>query len=404
MPHNLCTVSLFSGVGGLDFGFEAAGFETAVAVELDAIACRTMRLNRPSWTVIEGDIHEVTSEQILKKIGADVGDVGMLIGGPPCQPFSKSGYWFQGGTRRLDDPRADTLTAYLRVLRDIQPKAFLLENVFGLVYRGKDEGLRHLIDGIKQINAEVGTNYKVNWKALNAAHYGVPQARERVFLIGSRDGRDFRFPEPTHCRPEEVDLLSDREPYRTAWDAIGDLPENPNEISIAMTGKWADLLPSIPEGQNYLWHTNRLGGLNLFGWRTRYWSFLLKLAKDQPSWTIQAQPGSSIGPFHWKNRKLSKHEMCRLQTFPDGLEFDCGRTDVQKMLGNAVPSLLAEVLAREIRAQLLDDPIGKLPLELLPPRREPVPPPEKVAEVPEKYLDLVGDHADHPGTKRVAAE
>ncbi len=207
----------------------------------------------------------------------------------------------------------------------------------------------------------------------------------------------------THCQPDEIGLFKDLEPYRTAWDAIGDLPEHPNEASIAMTGKWADLLPSIPEGQNYLWHTNRLGGINLFGWRTRYWSFMLKLAKDQPSWTIQAQPGSSIGPFHWKNRKLSAQEMCRLQTFPDGLEFDCGRTDIQKMLGNAVPSLLAEVLAREIRCQLLDDPAKDLPLSLMPQIRLPVPAPEPVSRVPEKYLSLVGNHADHPGTKKVAA-
>lgn len=402
--HNLRTVSLFSGVGGLDFGFEAAGFETSVAIELDAVACRTMRLNRPAWTVIESDIHEVPSSQILRDAKVGVGELDMLIGGPPCQPFSKSGYWFQGGTRRLDDPRADTLTAYLRVLRDLQPRAFLLENVHGLVYRGKDEGLRHLIEGVDRINEEVGTSYKVNWKALNAAHYGVPQTRERVFLIGSRDGRDFRFPDQTHCRSDQIDLLSDREPFRTAWDAIGDLPEHPNEGSLAMTGKWADLLPSIPEGQNYLWHTNRLGGLNIFGWRTRYWSFLLKLAKDQPSWTIQAQPGSAIGPFHWKNRKLSTQELCRLQTFPDGLVFECGRTDVQKMLGNAVPSLLSEVLAREIRDQLLDDPLIGHPLSLMPQKREPVPAPEPVRAVPEKYLDLIGDHADHPGKKKVAAE
>jgi DNA (cytosine-5)-methyltransferase 1 len=404
LSHNLCTVSLFSGVGGLDFGFEAAGFDTRVAVELDSVACRTMRLNRPEWRVVEGDIHEVSSDQILETARLEVGQADILIGGPPCQPFSKSGYWFQGGTRRLDDPRADTLTAYLRVLRDLQPRAFLLENVYGLVYRGKDEGLRHLIEGIERINDEVGTNYKVNWKALNAAHYGVPQSRERVFLIGSRDGKDFRFPAASHCRADEVDLLDDREPFRTAWDAIGDLPEFPNEASISMTGKWADLLPSIPEGQNYLWHTNRLGGLNLFGWRTRYWSFLLKLAKDRPSWTIQAQPGSSIGPFHWKNRKLSTQEMCRLQTFPDGLEFDCGRTNVQKMLGNAVPSLLAEVLAREIRVQLLDaEPLKSAPT-LLPPKLTPVPDPEPMGKVPQKYLELLGDHADHPGKRKVVAD
>ncbi|MBO6897261.1 MAG: DNA cytosine methyltransferase [Shimia sp.] len=95
--------------------------------------------------------------------------------------------------------------------------------------------------------------------------------------------------------------------------------------------------------------------------------------------------------------------MCRLQTFPDGLEFDCGRTNIQKMLGNAVPSLLAEVLAREIRCQLLDNPAQDQPLSLMPQKRIPVPAPEPVLGVPEKYLSLVGDHADHPGTKKVAA-
>jgi DNA (cytosine-5)-methyltransferase 1 len=389
----LNAISLFTGVGGLDFGFEAAGFRTAVALELDRVACSTIRLNR-DWPLIEADINDVPSEELLAAASLEPGEADVLIGGPPCQPFSKSGYWSRGDALRLDDPRADTLCAYLRVLRDTRPKAFLLENVGGLAYRGKDEGLRHILDGVDQINREAGTDYLVTWAKLNAADFGVPQFRERVFLIGSRDGREFQMPKPTHG--EDPDLLG-TEIYRTAWDAIGDLPASPNDPGLAMGGKWADLLPSIPEGENYLWHTNRGGGEQLFGWRTRYWSFLLKLAKDRPSWTIQAQPGSAIGPFHWRNRKLSAAELCRLQTFPDGLVFDCGRTDVQKMLGNAVPSLLAEVLAHEIKRQLLDVKTRRRPLKLMPPRREPVPPQERVAPIPRRYLDLVADHADHPG-------
>lgn len=394
-------ISLYTGIGGLDFGFEAAGFDTVAAVELDGASCRTVRLNRPEWGLIEDDIHNVSSEAILEKAGLRSGEADVLIGGPPCQPFSKSSYWVNGDALRLDDPRADTLTAYLRVLRDTRPKAFLLENVYGLVYKGKDEGLRHLLDGIAQINREAGANYTVSWKMLNAAHYGVPQSRERVFLIGSRDGARFQFPAATHCAPEEANLLETREPYRTAWDAIGDLPRQPNEPSLDVGGKWGDLLPTIPEGQNYLWHTNRGGGSRLFGWRTRYWSFLLKLAKDQPSWTIQAQPGSAIGPFHWASRKLTVREMCRLQTFPEGLVFACGRTDVQRMLGNAVPSLLGEVLAREIRRQLLGHDFASPALRLLPPVRRPVPKAERLAPLPEKYRTLIADHADHPGEGRL---
>lgn len=401
--RKLTAISLYTGVGGLDFGFEAAGFETVAAVELDAVACRTVRLNRRGWGLLEGDIHAISSAKILETAGLAPGEADVLIGGPPCQPFSKSSYWMTGDALRLDDPRADTLTGYLRVLRDTQPKAFLLENVYGLVYKDKDEGLRHLLEGIEGINRATGSRYTVAWKMLNSAHYGVPQARERVFLVGSRDGAPFRFPAATHGEPGSLELFDTREPYRTAWDAIGDLPRMPNEPSLTVGGKWGELLPTIPEGQNYLWHTNRGGGAQLFGWRTRYWSFLLKLAKNQPSWTIQAQPGSAIGPFHWCNRKLSNREMCRIQTFPDDLAFDCGRTDVQKMLGNAVPSLLAEVMAREIRRQLLDDRRDPGPLKLLAPVRQPVPSPEPLAPLPAAYRSLIADHADHPGERRLQA-
>lgn len=396
----LKTISLFSGIGGLDFGFEAAGFETRVALELDRTSCRTMRLNR-DWAIIEDDINKVASADVLAAGKLKVGEADMLIGGPPCQPFSKAGYWARGDALRLDDPRADTLTGYLRILRDTQPRAFLLENVYGLAYAGKDEGLRYILDGIEQINRETGSRYRVSWRVVNCAEYGVPQVRERVFLVGSREGREFRFPETTHAKQNaiESDLFREKEPFRTAWDALGDLPRpDAAELeSLRPGGKWGDLLTSIPEGENYLWHTDRSGGLPLFGWRTRYWSFLLKLSKRLPSWTVQAQPGSAIGPFHWDSRRLTFAELCRLQTFPDGLSVDCGRTEMQRMLGNAVPSLIAEVLAREIRRQLLDAPTrGKL--KLLPPRCEKVPPPVKLAPVPDKYHEYIGVHKAHPGT------
>jgi DNA (cytosine-5)-methyltransferase 1 len=162
--------------------------------------------------------------------------------------------------------------------------------------------------------------------------------------------------------------------------------------------KWADLLASVPEGRNYLWHTPRGGGEPLFGWRTRYWNFMLKLAKDQPSWTIQAQPGPATGPFHWRNRKLSAAELGRLQTLPDNLRYDCSRGEIQRLVGNAVPSALAEIIAREIGAQLLRCPYRSASLSLLPPARGAPPRAERVASVPRKYLPLSGNHADHPGT------
>lgn len=395
----LKAISLYTGVGGIDFGLEAAGINTAVAVEMDAACCRTLRLNR-RWPVIEDRIESVSSAEILRKAGLRKREADLLVGGPPCQPFSKSSYWVNGDSRRLNDPRSNTLGEYLRVLKDTLPRAFLLENVAGLAFTGKSEGLSLLLAGIKKINADAKTKYSVECKVVNAADYGVPQTRERVFLIGSREGIQFDFPKPTFSPLGDATL--GLQPYRNAWDAIGDLPTRPAESGIEVNGRWGELLPSIPEGSNYLWHTSRNGGLPLFGWRTRYWSFLLKLAKNRPSWTIQAQPGPYIGPFHWNNRRLSTHEMCRLQTFPDGLRFDCSRNEVQKMLGNAVPSLLIEVLARTIRKQLLGSPT-RGELKLLPPVRKRMPGPEPVTPVPQQFMSMAGDHADHPGTGKGAA-
>ncbi len=113
--NRLTAISLFTGVGGLDFGFEAAGFRTAVAVEMDPAACRTIRMNR-RWPVLESRIQDVSSRELLKVATLKVGEPDILIGGPPCQPFSKSGYWKSGDALRLKDPRADTLGEFLRVL------------------------------------------------------------------------------------------------------------------------------------------------------------------------------------------------------------------------------------------------------------------------------------------------
>ena len=403
-------VSLYTGAGGLDLGLEAAGFETRVAVEQDADCVATVKANR-DWPVIEKDIHDVSSEDILEVAGKRPGDIDLLAGGPPCQPFSKSGYWADGDAGRLDDPRATTLEAYLRVLRDIRPQVFLLENVAGLAYKSKDEGVRLLRETVSSINKEIGTEYTFRMSLLNAADYGVPQERKRVFIIGERSGGSFDFPAPTHQRLDRGsahqpgsggDLqqleLEDLQPAVTAWDALGDLPEPENVDDLAMTGKWADLLPPIPEGCNYQFHTPRGDGLPLFGWRKRYWSFMLKLAKRFPSWTIQAQPGSAVGPFHWDDRWLSPRELCRLQTFPDNYTIKGSQRSAQKQLGNAVPSALAEVLGMEIRAQLLGEGSEVIhSATLVPDLNRPIPGPESPQSVPDKYKHRIDDHEPHPG-------
>lgn len=382
-------ISLFSGAGGLDYGFEAAGFETAVALEIDGDCCETLRRSR-SWPIIERDIAQVSTGELLGRAHARrCSDDLVLLGGPPCQPFSKSGWWASGDSRRLTDPRASTLDGYLRVLEEALPAAFLLENVEGLAYRGKNEGLELLLSRIGAINCRQGTRYEPMVLRVNAADYGVPQLRARVLLVGLRDGGRFRMPPTTHG--DGLGL----EPYHTAWDAIGGLA--PGNEDVTLRGKWAELLPSIPEGHNYLYHTDRMGGLPLFGWRRRYWSFLLKLAKRRPSWTIQAQPGPATGPFHWENRQLTIRELCRLQTFPDDVEIVGNRWSAVRQVGNAVPSLLGEIIARAMLQQLFGVKASAPPL-LMPRRQVPVPPEGEPEPVPERYLRLVGKHAAHPGT------
>ena len=391
----LRTISLFTGAGGLDLGFEAAGFETAVALEMDSRCVQTLRANR-FWPVIDRDIFDVPTAELLDVGGLIVGTADVLIGGPPCQPFSKSGFWARGEARRLNDPRAGTLGAYMRVLEEALPRSFLLENVEGLGFRGKDEGLKLITSELERINATHGTFYTASIAVLNAADFGVPQLRRRVFLIGARDGARFDFPVASHVDPTLASPFDNRPRYRSAWDALHDVKVN--DRSLAPSGKWAALLPSIPEGQNYLWHTARGGGEPLFGWRRRYWSFLLKLAKAQPAWTLQAQPGPATGPFHWKSRRLSMREMARLQTFPDNFEVVGTVSDAQRQLGNAVPSLLAEVLARALAMQLLNCTVDQDQLKLALPPAPPAPEPEQVTDVPAAYLGLRGPHDAHPGT------
>lgn len=382
----------------MDFGFEAAGFETAVALEMDADCCRTLRQNR-SWPLMETDVFAVTTGQILATAGLRPTEVALLIGGPPCQPFSKSGYWAKGDSARLNDPRANTLKAYLDVLEKALPTAFVLENVSGLAFTGKDEGLNLLLKEIAAINRRTGSQYRPAWRILKAAEYGVPQLRERLFLVAARDGRDFDFPAPEFGRLEdESTLLAPRRGYRTCWDALGDLTTDADGDDLTVRGKWADLLPSIPEGQNYLWHTERGGGEPLFGWRRRYWNFLLKLAKDRPSWTIQAQPGPSTGPFHWDSRRLSRRELCRLQTFPDDVRICGPYLEAHRQIGNAVPSLLAEVVGRAVRRQFFGlRPVSASPV-LLPPVRPGCPDPVSTGRVPRRLLSLRNSETAHPGT------
>lgn len=390
-------LSLFTGAGGLDLGLAAAGFEVRLCVEVDDDCRKTLATNRPEWLLSHpGDAHALSPKDALRQAGLRRGELTLLAGGPPCQPFSKSSYWARGDARRLADPRAATLVTYLDFVEAALPQIFLLENVKGLIFNGKDEGLQLLRQRLSRINKKHGVAYEPSVVSINCADFGVPQMRERIFIIAERHGRSFTPPNQTHCSAEQAQN-GELEQYRTTWDAIGDLDDERWPNHLAPRGKWADLLPSIPEGENYLWHTPRSRGKSLFGWRTRYWSFLLKLAKNRPSWTIQASPGPATGPFHWRNRHLSIREICRLQTFPDSYKISGEYRSCQRQVGNAVPPAIGEMLGREVRRQLL----GEKPHRrnsFIPAIRNVCPMPEPIQPVPRKYLKLCGNHDDHPGT------
>lgn len=396
-------LSLFTGAGGLDIGLERAGFRMAGCVEADRDCQATLRANRRAWRQLEvGDIHAHRPSDILSAFGLARGEAALLAGGPPCQPFSKSGQWKHGRALRMRDPRADTLHAYLAVLEATLPEVMLLENVKGISatrthVTHKYEGLDVLRSALARINRRHGTSYEPTALVIDAAAYGVPQHRERVFVVATREGSELLA--PISQRGPVARAANGRtavQRYATTWDAIGDLDDPDFDPALLPIGAWADLLPSIPEGANYLHHTPRGVGEPLFGWRTRYWSFLLKLAKDRPSWTIQAQAGPATGPFHWRSRRLTTREIARLQCFPDDWELSGGITSARRQLGNAVPPPIGELLGLEIRRQIFGQrPRAKPPLvpRLLPQ----CPPPEASASVPKRYLALRADHADHPG-------
>lgn len=393
----LKAVSVFTGAGGLDIGFEAAGFKTLVTIEKDPDARATIELNRPEWGLIEeGDVLRIRPDAVLAKAGCVPGEVDVLIGGPPCQPFSKSAFWARGETRRLNDPRAETIGAMMDIAEALLPRAIVIENVRGIAYRKKDEALRLVRQRLRAINKAHAISYRTSVLHLHATDFGVPQIRERAFIIALRDGGAFRAPLPTHARHSEANggRLS---PCPRAWDALAGMAPTAEEAArLRLSGKWAGLIPSIPEGANYLWHTKRGGGLPLFGWRTRYWSFLLKLAKDQPSWTIQAEPGPATGPFHWDDRLLSVAEMARIQTFPVGWRFAGDYRSARRQIGNAVPAALAEAVAWRLRSVLLGEPYNKT-LTLAVKRRDDLPAATSPVPVPPAYLPLMGEHRAHPG-------
>lgn len=346
-------ISLFSGAGGLDLGAESlGGYLVRAAVEWNPDAAATLRANLALTRaeVIEDDIRVVSTRDILRAAGMSVTDQpDLLLGGPPCTPFSKSGFWLEH-KRAGHDGNAWLLGEYTRVLREAQPRHFVLENVYALTYNNRAS--RPAYERLQQEITDAGYTYTAG--VLNAADYGVPQLRPRLFLLGAINGEPTpQIPEPTHGGCWEHTHTGNRRgmPHITAGQALEGVCATP-EPGEVVGGKYGHLLNDIPPGENYLYYTDRRGHPNpQFEWRKRFWSFLLKLHPDRPAPTIQAQPGPYVGPFHWNNRRLRVAELMRLFAFPDDYMFIGSRASIQAQIGNSVPPTLAAAVVRAFTPQ-----------------------------------------------------
>ena len=323
-------VSLFTGAGGLDLGFEEAGFEIIWANEFDSTIWETFELNFPEIKLDKRSITDVSS--------SDIPDVDGIIGGPPCQSWSEI-----GAKRGINDKRGQLFFEYIRVLRDKEPLFFLAENVSGILLPRNREAFNEILRQFKSLN------YNVSFALLNAHDYGVPQDRKRVIIVGlhKKTGKTFEFPK----RLEKKPVLE---------DAIWDLQNT------AKSGKTYNKTNGNLSVPNHEYMNGGFSTIYMSRNRVRSW--------DEPSFTIQA--GGRHAPIHPKAPKmkfieqdkrifvpgkehlyhrLSVRECARIQTFPDSFIFKYNYiADGYKMVGNAVPVEFAKQLAIKIKHDLKD--------------------------------------------------
>lgn len=356
-------IDLFAGAGGLSIGANDAGCDVRACVELDAFACKTLRANAfYHGAVLEADVANITGLDLREAARLAPSDPLIVVGGAPCQPFSKAAYWVEDGeesryrraraagiamdrptapTRARPDTRRTLVEEFWRLIFESNADGFVFENVPSIRHPRN----RPVLDGFR--HAAEAAGYYVTQVIANAAEYGVAQTRERVFLLGAKRHAP-NAPAPTHGLKGEVGL----KPAVTAGEALEgfDGPEY-FEAEELVVGRWAEHLRTVPPGWNYKAHTAWAGHPNpTFVTETRFWNFLLKLSPDRPSWTIAASPGPWTGPFHWESRRLRSAEMAALQGFPKGYNIIGSRREKVRQLGNAVPPPLARRMVEAVLA------------------------------------------------------
>lgn len=317
-PNAPTVISTFAGCGGSSLGYSMAGFRELLANEWDDNAVATFKLNFPDVPVIQGDIAKLTVEQVLEITGLQPGELDVFDGSPPCQGFSTA------GKRIIDDPRNQLFREYVRLLRGLQPKVFVMENVSGMV-KGKMKLI--FADILRELKS---SGYKVSARLLNAMYFNVPQSRQRLIFIGVREDLGI---EPSHPKAES-------RPIASRECVIGDgtpLPE-----------KYIDTWKHTKPGETFYEGRARLG--------IKPHSFdaqVLNPNKPAPTIKKQIRLGQS-GLHHWeKPELLNSQTIQRLTSFPDEFQFIGIEKEKWARIGNSVPPLFMRSIARHIRSEIL---------------------------------------------------
>lgn len=322
-------LELFAGAGGLAIGMEKAGFTSVGLVEFDKHASQTLRINRPQWNVIEEDITKITSSAngIYDYIPSNI-EVDLLSGGYPCQAFS-----YAGKKKGLDDTRGTLFYHYAKILEQIKPKMFLVENVKGLTTHDHGRTLETMINVFESLG------YKTGFKVLNAWDYGVAEKRERMILIGIRDDLDisYQFPKPHNYKPILRDVLKD------VPESVGQkFSESKKKVMemVPAGGYWRNLPDNVARdymGKSYYSSGGRTGMARRLSW-------------DEPSLTLTTSPSQKQTErcHPDETRPFTTREYARIQSFPDDWKFSGGVGSIYKQIGNAVAVNFGKEIALSI--------------------------------------------------------
>lgn len=335
-------VDLFSGAGGFHIGFTKAGFDVKLCIDFNPQVKLTHEKNYSEIPFLYKNIRDVTGGEIKAITG--LGEIDIIIGGPPCQGFSTIGNRVSSDPqKRYDkDERNDLVFEYIRIIKELRPKYFAMENVRGLINMNSGLFFEAVMKEFKEIDG-----YEFDYRILNMADFGVPQIRERTVIIGNRLGHKPSFPLPTHS----IDGRDDKKVWENCWSVIKDLEmrcqdKQFNHVALKHTEKNIERYKLIPEG-------GRLPENDLPPelYRKNFGNTFKRLDRNKPALTMV--PGNDAFPIHpVLNRSLTVREAARIQGFPDDIIFSGNRRQQGHQVGNAVPPTFAEVIARHIQAKI----------------------------------------------------